>query len=73
MKANFSQFGIHKIEVRGEVLLEVAMLEKMNAERTKQNEIFPHTTLFFGYKIKIEFLANYISLDTKKFSYFHIH
>ncbi len=39
LKANFSQFGIHKIEVRGEVLLEVAMLEKMNTERKKQNEI----------------------------------
>lgn len=39
LKANFSQFGIYKIEVRGEVLLEVAMLEKMNAERKKQNEV----------------------------------
>ncbi|MCC6584231.1 MAG: DNA ligase (NAD(+)) LigA, partial [Chitinophagales bacterium] len=39
LKANFSQFGIYKIEVRGEVLLELAMLEKMNNERRKQNEI----------------------------------
>lgn len=39
LKANFSQFGIYKIEVRGEVLLEVAMLEKLNEERKRQNEI----------------------------------
>ncbi|MBP6153182.1 MAG: NAD-dependent DNA ligase LigA [Chitinophagales bacterium] len=39
LNANFSQFGIHKIEVRGEVLLELVMLEKLNIERRKQNEI----------------------------------
>lgn len=38
LKVNFSQFGIYKIEVRGEVLLELAMLEKLNWERAKQNE-----------------------------------
>lgn len=45
LKANFSQFGIYKIEVRGEVLLELAMLEKLNEERRKQNELY-------GQKIK---------------------
>lgn len=39
LKADFSRFGIYKIEVRGEVLLETAMLEKMNTGRKKQNEI----------------------------------
>lgn len=39
LKADFSRFGIHKIEVRGEVLLEIAMLEKLNTERKKQNEV----------------------------------
>lgn len=39
LKANFSQYGIHKIEVRGEVLLELSMLEKLNTERKKQNEL----------------------------------
>lgn len=39
LKADFAQFGIHKIEVRGEVVLELAMLEKLNETRKKQNEI----------------------------------
>lgn len=39
LTANFSQFGIAKIEVRGEVLLELAMLEKLNEERQAQNKI----------------------------------
>jgi DNA ligase (NAD+) len=39
LKADFAQFGIHKIEVRGEVILELAMLEKLNEARKKQNEI----------------------------------
>ena len=39
LKANFSQFGIHKIEVRGEVLMELAMLQKLNEERKRKNEI----------------------------------
>lgn len=39
LKADFAQFGIHKIEVRGEVVLELAMLEKLNEARKKQNEI----------------------------------
>ena len=38
LKANFLEFGISKIEVRGEVLLELAILEKINKERSKQNE-----------------------------------
>ncbi|HNM31457.1 MAG TPA: NAD-dependent DNA ligase LigA [Chitinophagales bacterium] len=39
LTANFSQFGISKVEVRGEVLLELIMLEKLNEVRKKQNEI----------------------------------
>ena len=39
LKANFTQFGIYKIEVRGEVILELAMLEKLNDARKKQNEL----------------------------------
>lgn len=38
LKANFSEYGISKIEVRGEVLLELAMLNKLNEDRKKQNE-----------------------------------
>lgn len=38
LQAKFSQYGIHRIEVRGEVLLELAMLEKLNEERRKLNE-----------------------------------
>jgi len=38
LKASFSQFGIHRIEIRGEVLLEIAMLERLNEERKRQNE-----------------------------------
>ena len=40
LKANFSQYGIRKIEVRGEVILELAMLEKLNESRKQQNKIF---------------------------------
>ena len=39
LKANFSQFGIHKIEVRGEVVLDLLMFEKLNETRKKQNEL----------------------------------
>lgn len=39
LKADFLQFGIYKIELRGEVLLELTMLEKLNNERKLQNEI----------------------------------
>jgi DNA ligase (NAD+) len=39
LKADFLQFGIERIELRGEVLLETAMLERLNAERRQQNEI----------------------------------
>lgn len=39
LKADFMQFGIYKIEVRGEVVLELAMLEKLNEARKQQNEI----------------------------------
>ncbi|MFN8284827.1 MAG: NAD-dependent DNA ligase LigA [Chitinophagales bacterium] len=39
LKVNFSQYGIHKIEIRGEVVMELSMLEKLNEERKKQNEI----------------------------------
>lgn len=39
LKADFSKYGIHKIELRGEVLLELAILEKINAERKLQNEV----------------------------------
>lgn len=37
LQAAFSQFGIQKIEVRGEVLIELAILEQLNEERKKQN------------------------------------
>ena len=39
LKAAFSKYGIQKIELRGEVLLELAILEKINEERRQQNEI----------------------------------
>ena len=39
LKANFSQYGISKIEIRGEVIMELAVLEKLNQERKKQNEV----------------------------------
>ena len=39
LSANFSQYGISKVEVRGEVLLELVMLQKLNEVRKKQNEI----------------------------------
>ena len=39
LKANFSQFGIAKIEIRGEVIMELSVLEKLNQERKKQNEV----------------------------------
>lgn len=39
LKADFSKYGIHKIELRGEVLLELAILEKINSERRLQNEV----------------------------------
>lgn len=32
-QANFSKYGIHKIELRGEVVIENGLFEKMNAER----------------------------------------
>lgn len=38
LKANFSQYEIHKIELRGEVIIELAVLEKLNEERKKQNK-----------------------------------
>ncbi|MBK6273607.1 MAG: NAD-dependent DNA ligase LigA [Saprospirales bacterium] len=39
LKANFSQYGISKIEIRGEVIMELSVLEKLNQERKKQNEV----------------------------------
>ncbi len=39
LKANFSKYGIHRIEIRGEVIMELAVLEKLNQERQQQNEI----------------------------------
>ena len=39
LKANFSQYGIAKIEIRGEVIMELSVLEKLNKERKKQNEV----------------------------------
>ena len=39
LKANFSQYGIAKIEIRGEVIMELSVLEKLNQERKKQNEV----------------------------------
>lgn len=39
LSANFSQYGISKVEVRGEVLLKLVMLQKLNEVRKKQNEI----------------------------------
>ena len=39
LKADFSQFGIAKIEIRGEVIMELSVLEKLNQERKKQNEV----------------------------------
>ncbi len=39
LTVNFSQYGISKVEVRGEVLLELVMLQKLNEVRKKQNEI----------------------------------
>ena len=38
LKADFLNHGIYKVELRGEVLLELTMLEKLNEERKKQNE-----------------------------------
>jgi DNA ligase (NAD+) len=35
-KVNFSQYGISKIELRGEVVIENGVFEKMNAEREEQ-------------------------------------
>lgn len=40
LRAAFSKYGIHKAEIRGEVLLELVVLEKLNDERRKQNEQF---------------------------------
>ncbi len=39
LKANFSQYGIAKIEIRGEVIMELSVLEKLNKERKNQNEV----------------------------------
>lgn len=39
LKVNLEQFGIHKAELRGEVLMELAVLEKLNKEREVQNEV----------------------------------
>lgn len=39
LKANFSQFGIYKIEIRGEVVMQLAVLEQLNKERLEQNII----------------------------------
>jgi DNA ligase (NAD+) len=39
LKANFSQYGISKIEIRGEVIMELSVLEKLNKERKNQNEV----------------------------------
>lgn len=36
LRVNFSAFGIHKIELRGEVVIAHNQFEKMNAEREKQ-------------------------------------
>ncbi len=38
LKANFSQYGISKIEIRGEVIMELSVLEKLNKERKNKNE-----------------------------------
>lgn len=38
LRADFSKHGIHRIEIRGEVLMENTLLEKLNEERKKQNE-----------------------------------
>lgn len=38
LKANFSQFGIYKIEVRGEVVMSLSVLEQLNNDRKKINE-----------------------------------
>ncbi|MDB5227506.1 MAG: ligase [Bacteroidota bacterium] len=38
LKADFLKHGIYRVELRGEVLLELSMLEKLNEERKKQNE-----------------------------------
>ena len=38
-QALFSKFGIHKIELRGEVIISIPDFEVLNEERVKQNEI----------------------------------
>jgi len=35
LKVNFSELGIHKIELRGEVLIELGVFDKLNKEREK--------------------------------------
>lgn len=39
LSAPFSNHGIYRIELRGEVVLELEMLKRLNEERKKQNEI----------------------------------
>jgi len=39
LKANFSQYGISKIELRGEVIIELEIFKQINEERKKQNEL----------------------------------
>ncbi len=36
MRANFSKFGIHKAELRGEVLIKKTAFDKINAKKTKE-------------------------------------
>jgi DNA ligase (NAD+) len=38
LSAAFSKFGIHKIEIRGEVIIQRSIFEKMNAERVARGE-----------------------------------
>lgn len=38
LRAQFSKFGIHKIEIRGEVIIQRSVFEKMNEERKAKGE-----------------------------------
>ena len=39
LKADFSKFNIHRIEIRGEVVMYLSVLEQLNEERRQQNQI----------------------------------
>lgn len=55
LKANFSEYGIHKVELRGEVLIRKDNFKKMNAQRAEQGlTLFanPRNTAAGGLRMK---------------------